>query len=156
MAMFVATDDSSAKEAITLAEEVKELKANEDFLVGLKKKLESENKDLVSENDDLILSKEELSEQIAKLVASEQNLRDDVRGLERKLSEAKDDLVRAGSMAGKEKLESVKESVPDQPKMKSLTGKKEYNPRFPGCIESFTTRCITGSRKGGQNSHSDW
>ncbi len=115
VAMFVATDDSSAKEAITLAEEVKELKANEDFLVGLKKKLESENKDLVSENDDLILSKEELSEQIAKLVASEQNLRDDVRGLERKLSEAKDDLVRAGSMAqAKEKLESVKESVPDQ------------------------------------------
>ena len=54
--MFVATDDSSAKEAITLAEEVKELKANEDFLVGLKEKLESENKDLVSENDDLILS----------------------------------------------------------------------------------------------------
>jgi CRP-like cAMP-binding protein len=115
VAMFVASDDSAAKEAVTLAQEVKELSANEEFLIGLKKKLELENKDLVTENDDLSIAKEELAEQIAKLISSEQALRDDVRGLERKLSEAKDDLVRAGSMArATEQVESVKEQVVDE------------------------------------------
>jgi len=111
----VATDDSSAQEAATLAAEVEKLNENEEFLLGLKKKLESENKDLVGSNSELASAKDELSEKISKLMASEENLRDDVRGLERKLSDAKDDLVRAGSMAkAKENLQAVAEEKVDQ------------------------------------------
>ena len=52
-------------------------------------------------------AKEELSENVAKLMSSEQALRDDVRGLERKLSDARDDLVRAGSMAKAKQEEDI-------------------------------------------------
>ena len=115
LAMFVATDDSSVQEAATLTAEVQKLNENEEFLLGLKKKLESENKELVGSNSELASAKDELSEKISKLMSSEQNLRDDVRGLERKLSDAKDDLVRAGSMAkAKENLQAGAEEKVDQ------------------------------------------
>jgi hypothetical protein len=99
VAMFVTGDDSSVEQGVDLTEEVEELKANEEFYLGLKKKLEAENKGLADDKEELASAKKELEGNIAQLISSEQNLRDDVRGLERKLSDARDDIVRAGSMA---------------------------------------------------------
>ena len=116
--MFVSGDDPSAVQAVDLSQEVEELKANEEFYLGLKKKLESENKDLANDKDELAQSKEELEGNIAKLMSSEQNLRDDVRGLERKLSEARDDIVRAGSVAKATKPSAIQ----DKEKMSKSEG----------------------------------
>jgi CRP-like cAMP-binding protein len=115
VAMFVATDDPSVQQEEDLSEEVEELKANEEFYLGLKKKLETENKSLALDNSELAQAKDELSGQIERLMSSEQALRDDVRGLERKLSDARDDIVRAGTMAkAKETTEVRPEKKMDQ------------------------------------------
>lgn len=115
VAMFVATDDSSEQLGVDLSQEVKELKANEEFFLGLKKKLEAENKSLAEDKTELTEAKEELSENIARLMSSEQALRDDVRGLERKLSDARDEIVRAGSLAkASEKVDPQAEKPVDQ------------------------------------------
>ncbi len=121
VAMFVATDDTSVQDAVVLKEEVEKLKANEEFFLGLKKKLEIENKDLVEEKDTLALAKEELSEKISVLMESEQRLRDDVRSLERKLSQAKDDIVRAGTQAQQaEKTVTEEKGQVDQSESKNI------------------------------------
>ena len=99
VAMFVGGDDSTVEQGVDLTKEVEDLKANEEFYLGLKKKLEAENKGLAVDKEELASAKKELEGNIAQLISSEQNLRDDVRGLERKLSDARDDIVRAGSMA---------------------------------------------------------
>ncbi|MBT3667208.1 MAG: cyclic nucleotide-binding domain-containing protein [Opitutae bacterium] len=115
VAMFVATEDPSVQQGEDLSQEVEELKANEEFYLGLKQKLEAENKNLVQEKSELAQAKDELSQNIAKLMSSEQALRDDVRGLERKLSDARDDIVRAGSMAkAQEKAATRVEKEVDQ------------------------------------------
>lgn len=116
--MFVAGDDPTAVQSVDLSQEVEELKANEEFYLGLKKKLESENKELANDKDELAQAKEELEGNIAKLMSSEQNLRDDVRGLERKLSEARDDIIRAGSVAKATKPSAVQ----DKEKMSKSEG----------------------------------
>jgi hypothetical protein len=103
--MFVATDDSTVEQGVDLTKEVEDLKANEEFYLGLKKRLEAENEALVGEKEELTQAKEEVDEYVAKLMSSEQSLRDDVRGLERKLADARDDIVRAGTLA------KVKEST---------------------------------------------
>jgi CRP-like cAMP-binding protein len=116
--MFVAGDDPTAVQSVDLSKEVEELKANEEFYLGLKKKLESENKELANDKDELAQAKEELEGNIAKLMSSEQNLRDDVRGLERKLSDARDDIVRAGSVAKATKPSAIQ----DKEKMSKSEG----------------------------------
>jgi CRP-like cAMP-binding protein len=116
--MFVAGDDPTAVQSVDLSKEVEELKANEEFYLGLKKKLESENKDLANDKEELAQAKEELEGNIAKLMSSEQNLRDDVRGLERKLSDARDDIVRAGSVAKATKPSAIQ----DKEKMSKSEG----------------------------------
>ena len=105
VAMFVATDDSTVEQGVDLTKEVEDLKANEEFYLGLKKRLEAENEALAGEKEELAQAKEEVDEYVAKLMSSEQSLRDDVRGLERKLADARDDIVRAGTLA------KVKEST---------------------------------------------
>ena len=45
--LLVSMDDSAAREAVTLSKKVEKLEANEEFYLGLKKKLEDENLDLV-------------------------------------------------------------------------------------------------------------
>ena len=45
--LLVSMDDTSAREAVTLAKKVEKLEANEEFYLGLKKKLEDENQELV-------------------------------------------------------------------------------------------------------------
>jgi CRP-like cAMP-binding protein len=111
VAMFVATDDPSVQQGEDLSQEVKDLKENEVFYLGLKKKLEAENKDLALEKKELTDVKEEMSEDITKLLDSEKSLRDDVRSLERKLSDARDDIVRAGALAkAEEKVPAKKDA----------------------------------------------
>ena len=68
VAMFVATDDPSVQQEEDLSEEVEELKANEEFYLGLKKKLETENKSLALDNSELAQAKDELSGQIERLM----------------------------------------------------------------------------------------
>ena len=76
--MFVASEDPEAQDTTALSQEVEKLKENEEFFLGLRKKLELENKDLVEQKDSLTLAKEELSEKVSALMESEQRLRDDV------------------------------------------------------------------------------
>lgn len=111
VAMFVATDDSTVEQGVDLTKEVEDLKANEEFYLGIKKRLEAENEALVSEKEELAQAKEEVDEYVAKLMSSEQSLRDDVRGLERKLADARDDIVRAGSLAKAKESTTTKEEV---------------------------------------------
>ena len=115
VAMFVATDDSTVEQGVDLTKEVEDLKANEEFYLGLKKRLEAENEALVGEKEELAQAKEEVDEYVAKLMSSEQSLRDDVRGLERKLADARDDIVRAGTLAKvKESTTTKKEASTSQ------------------------------------------
>ena len=111
VAMFVATDDSTVEQGVDLTKEVEDLKANEEFYLGIKKRLEAENESLATEKEELALAKEEVEEYVAKLMSSEQSLRDDVRGLERKLSDARDDIVRAGSLARVKDDASVQKEI---------------------------------------------
>ena len=111
VAMFVATDDSTVEQGVDLTKEVEDLKANEEFYLGIKKRLEAENEALVSEKEELAQAKEEVDEYVAKLMSSEQSLRDDVRGLERKLADARDDIVRAGSLAKAKESTTTKEEA---------------------------------------------
>ena len=115
VAMFVATDDSTVEQGVDLTKEVEDLKANEEFYLGIKKRLEAENEALIGEKEELAQAKEEVDEYVAKLMSSEQSLRDDVRGLERKLADARDDIVRAGSLAqAKESTTTKKEPSTSQ------------------------------------------
>ena len=109
VATFVASEDPEAQDTTALSQEVEKLKENEEFFLGLRKKLELENKDLVEQKDSLTLAKEELSEKVSALMESEQRLRDDVRSLERKLSDAKDEIVRAGARAQQEEKKAGNE-----------------------------------------------
>lgn len=111
VAIFVGGDDSTIEQGVDLTKEVEDLKANEEFYLGLKKKLEADNKGLADDKEELASATKELEGNIAQLISSEQNLRDDVRGLERKLSDARDDIVRAGSMAKATEKSAVQEEA---------------------------------------------
>ena len=93
--LLVSMDDSSVREAITLSKKVKKLEANEEFYLGLKKKLEDENQILVDHGKTLEDEKEKLALGISRSMDDVQGLKDQLRTKERELSEAKDDIVRA-------------------------------------------------------------
>ena len=97
--MFIASDDSSVREAASLSEEVKVLKENEKFYLSKKQQMEAQNKQLASERKDLASKNETLTEELAskesRSMSDIQELRDELRETKRDLSEAQDDLVRA-------------------------------------------------------------
>ena len=97
--MFIASDDSSVREAASLSEEVKVLKENEKFYLSKKQQMEVQNKQLSSERKELASKNETLTEELAskesRSMSDIQELRDELRETKRDLSEAKDDLVRA-------------------------------------------------------------
>ena len=93
--LYVSIDDSAEREAETLSKKVEELSANEEFYLGLKKRLEDENQEMVQKEKDLIKEKNELASTISKSMQEVQDLKDDLRVKDRELSQAKDDIVRA-------------------------------------------------------------
>ena len=117
--LFVSYDDSSVQEAATLGKKVKKLEANEEFYLGLKRRLEEENKELVEQEKLTRKEKEEIAGNLSDSMTEAQNLRGEIERLEDELSEAKDDLVRA------QKVEAAKPvQVSDEKKkerIKSLT-----------------------------------
>ena len=92
---FVSYDDSSVQQAATLEKKVKKLEANEEFYLGLKKRLEAENKELVAQEEDTAEERDDIANSLSESMAESQNLREKIGQLEEQLSEAKDDLVRA-------------------------------------------------------------
>jgi CRP-like cAMP-binding protein len=111
--MFLASDDSSENEVAGLADKVVKLEANEEFYLGLKKKLEDENKELTKERKGLSLKNESLSGELAsnesRSMSDIQGLRDQLSQAKRELSDAKDDIVRAQRV------------VPVQPRAKPIS-----------------------------------
>ena len=107
-------DDSAQLESAGLADKVVKLEANEEFYLGLKKKLEDENRELTKERKDLELKNESLSTELAskesRSMSEIQELRDELSQTQRDLSEAKDDLVRAQQVTPAQPV--VKPSVP--------------------------------------------
>jgi len=93
--LFVSYDDSAVQEAATLGKKVKKLEANEEFYLGLKRRLENENKELVEQEKQTRKEKEEIANNLSNSMTESQNLRGEIDRLEDQLSEAKDDLVRA-------------------------------------------------------------
>lgn len=93
--LFVSYDDSSVQQAATLEKKVKKLEANEEFYLGLKKRLEAENKELVAQEEDTAEERDDIANSLSESMAESQNLREKIGQLEEQLSEAKDDLVRA-------------------------------------------------------------
>ena len=72
---------------------VKKLEANEEFYLGLKRRLEEENKNWLSRKTNQ--KKEEIASNLSDSMTESQNLRGQIQRLEDELSEAQDDLVRA-------------------------------------------------------------
>jgi len=95
IALFLADDDTALQEAASVISKVKKLEANEDFYLGLKKRLEDENKELVDREKDVNKEKEELANNLSDAMSETQDLRMQLKKVEDELSEAKDDLVRA-------------------------------------------------------------
>jgi len=97
--VIMTSDDSSESDVSGLADQVIKLEANEEFYLGLKKKLEDENKVLTKEGKALSLKNETLSEELAskesRSMSDIQGLRDQLSEAKRDLSKAKDDIVRA-------------------------------------------------------------
>jgi len=97
--MFIASDDSSVREAASLAEKVKVLEEDEKFHLGQKKILEDQKNKLTKERKELASKNETLTEELAskesRSMSDIQELRDQLRETKRELSDAKDDLVRA-------------------------------------------------------------
>ena len=59
--LFVSYDDSSVQQAATLEKKVKKLEANEEFYLGLKKRLEAENKELVAQEEDTAEERDDIA-----------------------------------------------------------------------------------------------
>ena len=97
--MFIASDDSSVREAASLTEKVKVLEDDEKFYLGQKKKDEDEKNMLIKERKELSSKNETLTEELAstesRSMSDIQELRDQLRETRRDLSDAKDDIVRA-------------------------------------------------------------
>ena len=93
--LLVSMDDSSAREAVTLAKKVDKLQANEEFYLGLKKKLEDENKELVESGKSLAKEKDELAATISSSMEDIEDLKNQLKEKDRELSQAKDDIIRA-------------------------------------------------------------
>ena len=113
--LFVSYDDSAVQEAATLGKKVKKLQANEEFYLGLKRRLEDENKELVEQEKQTRKEKEEIANNLSNSMTESQNLRGEIDRLEDQLSEAKDDLVRA------QKVEATKlPEVSNEKKMERI------------------------------------
>ena len=113
--LFVSYDDSAVQEAATLGKKVKKLEANEEFYLGLKRRLEDENKELVEQERQTRKEKEEIANNLSNSMTESQNLRGEIDRLEDQLSEAKDDLVRA------QKVEATKlPEVSNEKKMERI------------------------------------
>ena len=113
--LFVSYDDSAVQEAATLGKKVKKLEANEEFYLGLKRRLEDENKELVEQEKQTRKEKEEIANNLSNSMTESQNLRGEIDRLEDQLSEAKDDLVRA------QKVEATKlPEVSNEKKMERI------------------------------------
>ena len=113
--LFVSYDDSAVQEAATLGKKVKKLEANEEFYLGLKRRLENENKELVEQEKQTRKEKEEIANNLSNSMTESQNLRGEIDRLEDQLSEAKDDLVRA------QKVEATKlPEVSNEKKMERI------------------------------------
>lgn len=93
--LFVSYDDSAVQEAATLGKKVKKLEANEEFYLGLKRRLEDENKELLAQEKAVRKEKEDIASSLSDSMANAQTLRGEIERLEDELSEAKDDLIRA-------------------------------------------------------------
>ena len=74
---------------------VEKLEKNESFYLQLKKQLEGENAEMVEETNSLRQDKDALAKEVAESSEKVDDLEDEIRTLERELSNAKDDLVRA-------------------------------------------------------------
>lgn len=113
--MFVASDDSGALEAAGLSDKVKKLEANEEFYLGLKKKLEDDNKRMDKEAKELSLRNESLSNELSskesRSMSEMQELRDQLSQTKRDLSEARDDIIRAQRAKPSEPSSTVAEKV---------------------------------------------
>ena len=110
--LLVSMDDSAAREAVTLSKKVEKLEANEEFYLGLKKKLEDENLDLVENGKSLVEEKEQLASTISRSMEDIQDLKDQLRTKDRELSQAKDDIVRAQRISPEP---MVQKSLPKEP-----------------------------------------
>ena len=93
--LFVSIDDSIEERANDLAKKVEKLEKNESFYLKLKKQLEGENAEMVEETNSLRQDKDALAKEVAESSEKVDDLEDEIRTLERELSNAKDDLVRA-------------------------------------------------------------
>ena len=118
--LFVSYDDSAVQEAATLGKKVKKLEANEEFYLGLKRRLEDENKELVEQEKQTRKEKDEIAGNLSNSMSEAQSLRGEIDRLEDQLSEAKDDLVRA------QKVEAVKlPEVSDEKKAERIKSATE-------------------------------
>ena len=113
--LFVASDDSSVREAATLTKKVEKLEANEKFYLDLKKRLEFDNQELVDKEKAARKENQELADNLSQSMSDSQDLRNQLRSKERELSEAKDDLVRAQKVEPKKPM--VAETVEDKPQV---------------------------------------
>ncbi len=93
--LFLSIDDSIQERADSLAGKVEKLEKNETFYLDLKKRLEGENAEMAEQTKSLLLEKQNLENKVAKAEGDLDDLKSEVRSLERDLGEAKDDLVRA-------------------------------------------------------------
>ena len=113
VALFVASDDSSVREAATLSKKVDKLEANEEFYLNLKKRLEFDNQELVDKEKLARKEIQELASNLSQSMSDSQDLKIQLREKERELSEAKDDLVRAQKTEMKKPM--VEEKVETKP-----------------------------------------
>ena len=154
VALFVASDDSSVREAATLTKKVEKLEANEKFYLDLKKRLEFDNQELVDKEKAARKENQELADNLSQSMSDSQDLRNQLRSKERELSEAKDDLVRAQKVEPKKPM--VAETVEDKPQV-SQTAMDEVlawtrnnsTLAFPIVIEVKET-AVTLQDRGGQ------
>ena len=114
--LLVSMDDSAARQVVTLGKQVEKLEANEDFYLGLKKKLEDENQELVQKGKSLTEEKDELALNISRSMEDIQDLKEQLRQKDRELSQAKDDIVRAQRVAPKTVAPQTKPTAPQVPK----------------------------------------
>ena len=114
--LFVSYDDSAVQEASSLGKKVKKLEANEEFYLGLKRRLEDENKELLEIEKSTKREKDEIANNLSESMSEAQTLRGQIEQLEDQLSEAKDDLVRA------RKVEPIK-VAPTSPAKKAEASK---------------------------------
>ena len=107
--LFVSYDDSAVQEAASLGKKVKKLEANEEFYLGLKKRLENENSELVESQKQIRRENEDLAVEVSNSMATAKDLDATIDRLKDELDEAKDDLVRAQKVEPVDNQEMINE-----------------------------------------------